>query len=232
MCVSTEIREKISLFSLVWIKLIGLLDNGNIRLLDSSTHNLRVMIIDDSGDRNQSLSTILNDIDCDVVACISTRDDMLSQIEQHQPEMVIFDIEMPDRDILENLRNAQSALPRPMVMFSQDDNGERIRHAVNAGVNAYVVDGIEVQRIRPIIDAAIATFDQFQLLQKQLDVTQRELNRNKQMDRAKRILMKQRSIGEDEAYRFMRKSAMDRKQKIEDIAQQITDAAELIGLAK
>ena len=199
-------------------------------MLDPVEDKLRVMLIDDSEQRNESLIKILSAIDCDLVACISTDNDILQQIEINQPDVVVFDIDIPNRDILENLRNVQGTTPKPMVMFSQDDNGESIRRAVQAGVSAYVVDGIQENRVRPILEAAIATFDQYQLLQKQLDITKRELTRQKLLDQAKRILMKQRQIDEQTAYQLLRKTAMDRKQKLEEVAKQINDAAELIGI--
>lgn len=188
------------------------------------------MLIDDSEQRNQSMGQILGTIGCTVVASICTEDDILHQVEQHQPDVVVFDIEMPNRDMLENLRQVQSTHPRPMVMFSQDDDGDSIRRSVQAGVSAYVVDGIQQTRVRPVLEAAIATFDHYQLLQTQLNITQKELTRQKNLDRAKRILMKQRSLDENSAYQFLRKSAMDQKKKIEHIAQQVIEAAELMGI--
>lgn len=187
------------------------------------------MVVDEADDRSQSLRDILNTVDCEVIACVSIEKDLLQQIEKYKPDVVIIDIERPDRDMLENLRSVQSSIPRPMVMFSQDDDGFTIRRAVQAGVSAYVVDGIQATRVRPILDAAIATFDQYQILQKQLDITRLQLDKQKIMERAKNILMQQRGINENQAYQLMRKTAMDQKRKIEEIARDINKAAELLG---
>ena len=195
----------------------------------TSNDKLKVMVIDETGDRSQSIAEILQSIDCEVIAIVSSDKDLLDQVEQHQPDIVIIDIELPDRDILENLRSLQSNTPRPMVMFSQDDNGHTIRRAVQAGVTAYVVDGVQATRVRPILDAAIATFDQYQLLHKQLEVTRSELDKRNKLERAKAILMKQRGIDETEAYQLIRKNAMDQKLKITELADRIIAAAELLG---
>lgn len=191
--------------------------------------NLKVMLIDDARERSRSIAQILESINCDVIAIVAPENDLLEQVEHYSPDIVIIDIDLPDRDILENLRNVQSSMPRPMVMFSQDDDGRTIRRAVQAGVSAYVVDGIQAARVRPVLDAAIATFDQYQLLQKQLEVTRFELEKQNKVERAKAILMKQRSIDDKEAYQIIRKTAMDQQRKVVDIAERIIDAAELIG---
>ncbi len=224
------IFRQTSSFNETLSKLSPLLEEGNVALSEATPEKLRVMLIDDSDERNQSLDNMLQAIGCVVVACISTQDDFLKQINVHHPDVVVIDIENPNRDILENLRIVQNSVPKPMVMFSQDDDGKSIRRAVQAGVSAYVVDGIHQHRVGPILEAAIATFDQYQLLQKQLDVTRQALTRQKLLDRAKRILMKQRNLDEDAAYHFLRKTAMDRKLKLEEVAKQVSDAAELMGI--
>ena len=187
------------------------------------------MLIDEASDRSKSMLEVLQSVDCDVIACVTPKNDLLELVEHHQPDVVIIDIDLPDRDMLENLRSVQSNIPRPMIMFSQNDDGHTIRRAVGAGVSAYVVDGVQSARVRPILDAAIATFDRYQLLQKQLDVTRLELDKRNRIERAKGILMKQRGIDEAEAYAFMRRTAMDQQRKVIDIAQRVIDAAELLG---
>jgi two-component system, response regulator / RNA-binding antiterminator len=187
------------------------------------------MLIDEAVERSHSIADLLESIDCEIVAMVSPENDLLAQVEMHQPDMVIIDIDLPDRDMLENLRSVQSCMPKPMLMFSKDEDGGTIRRAVRAGVSAYVVDGIKSARVKPIIEAAIATFDQYQLLQKQLDVTRSELDKRNKVERAKSILMKQRNIDDKEAYKLIRKTAMDQRHKVEEIAERIIDAAELLG---
>ena len=196
----------------------------------SAAEKLRVMLIDESSQRSDDLIDMLGAVDCEVIAKLSTEQDLLREVETLQPDMIIIDIELPDRDTLENLRNVQSVTPRPMVMFSQDDDGATIRRAVQSGVSAYVVDGIQPRRVRPVLDAAIATFEQHQKLSRQLTETRQQLLQRKSIERAKGILMKQRGISEAEAYRLLQKSAMDNKQKLIDVAEQIISAAELLAV--
>ena len=190
--------------------------------------NLKVMLIDEAPERSESIADLLKAAGCQVIACVSPGHHLLEQIEKVQPDLVIIDIELPDRDIMENLQSVQASTPRPMVMFSQDEQGYTIRRAIEAGVSAYVVDGIDAARVRPVIDAAIATFDRYQLLHKRLEVTQSELNKRDKVEAAKRIIMEQRGVDDAEAYRIIRRTAMDQRVKVIDIAERIIDAARLL----
>ena len=190
---------------------------------------LTVMLVDDSIERRQRTLSTLNSIGCDVIANLASDKLLIPEIEYYQPDIVIIDMDLPDRDTLENLRVIQSNTPKPMVMFSQDDNGKTIRRAVEAGVSAYVVDGINQNQVRPILDAAIASFDQFHQLKDKLKSTQTELANRKIIDKAKGLLMKQRKVDESTAYHLMRKSAMNQKKSLVEIAQQLISAAELFG---
>jgi two-component system, response regulator / RNA-binding antiterminator len=212
-----------------YLKLKAIFAHTEIPLTEIPTGKLKVMLIDEARERSESIAEILQSVDCEVVANVNPEHDLLEQVERYAPDIVIIDIDLPDRDMLENLRSVQSSTPRPMVMFSQDDDGYTIRRAVEAGVSAYVVDGVKASRVRPVLDAAIATFDRYQLLQKQLDVTRLELDKRNKIERAKGILMKQRGIDDKQAYEFMRKAAMDHRLKVIDVAQRIIDAAELLG---
>lgn len=187
------------------------------------------MLVDESQQRSAAVAGVLQSVDCEVVACLSPEQDLLAQVARYRPDVVIIDIDLPSRDTLESLRSVQAANPRPMVMFSLDDNGETIRRAVQAGVSAYVVDGLQAQRVRPILEAAIARFDQHRHLQAELDQARSELEGRKKIERAKGIVMMQRGIGEPAAYRLMRKAAMDQNRRLVDIADSIITAAELLG---
>jgi len=211
------------------LKLNPVIAHVDNHLTEIPSGKLKVMLIDEARDRSESIADILQSVDCEVIASITPQNDLLEQVERYQPDIVIIDIDLPDRDMLENLRSVQSNTPRPMVMFSQDDDGYTIRRAVEAGVSAYVVDGVQASRVRPVLDAAIATFDRYHLLQKQLDVTRLELDKRNKVERAKGILMKQRGIDDKQAYDFMRKAAMDHRLRIVDVAQRVIDAAELLG---
>lgn len=190
---------------------------------------LRVMLIDESRQRSAAVAEVLHSVECEVVACLSPEQDLLSEVARYRPDVVIIDIDLPSRDTLESLRSVQASDPRPMVMFSQDDNGDTIRRAVQAGVSAYVVDGVQAQRVRPILEVAIARFEQHRGLQAELDRTRSALEDRKKIERAKGIVMMQRGIGEPAAYGLMRKAAMDQNRRLVEIADSIIAAAQLLG---
>lgn len=191
---------------------------------------LKILLIDESEQRSQTMQEILSQINCEIIAILKPGFDLLARVIQYQPDVIMIDIELPDRDILENLKSIQSNAPKPMIMFSQDDDGQMIRRAVEVGVSAYVVDGIQEKRLRPILDAAIATFEQYQQLRHELDDTREELQQRKTIEKAKGLLMKHRKLSEADAYKLMRKTAMDQKKKIIDIAESLISSAELFAV--
>jgi response regulator NasT len=143
--------------------------------------------------------------------------------------VVLIDIDSPSRDTLENLRTVQAHQPRPMVMFTQDDANESIRRAIEAGVSAYIVDGIERRRVRPIVEAAMARFSQFQALEKELLETRGKLAERKLIERAKGIIMKQQGLSEDAAFQAMRRLAMRKNKRLAEIAESVISASELLA---
>lgn len=167
--------------------------------------------------------------DCEVVALASASDNLLDKVDRHQPDVVIIDMDAPNRDTLESLRHVQCCIPRPMVMFSQDDDTDSIRRAVQAGVSAYVVDGLQANRVRPILDAAIARFEQLRALETELDEARNKLAERKVIDRAKGLIMTQRGVTEEQAYQLMRRAAMDRNRRLIEVAESIVAAVEILG---
>lgn len=190
---------------------------------------LRIMLIDDQPDRGEALASQALCDECKIIALVAPSDDLLEQISRHRPDVVVIDMDAPSRDTLEYLRAVQSTLPRPMVMFSQDNDRETIRRAVAAGVSAYVVDGVQPNRVRAILDAAIARFEQYRELTRELDKTRTQLHERKLTDRAKGLIMAQRNLSEPEAYQLLRKAAMNRNLRIAEVAEQIIAAADLLG---
>jgi two-component system, response regulator / RNA-binding antiterminator len=141
----------------------------------------------------------------------------------------VIDTESPSRDVLGQLAVMSQHTPRPVIMFASDAAPETIREAVRAGVSAYVVDGMEPDRIRTIIDVAVAQFEDFQRLRGELAEATLRLSERKVVERAKGLLMKTHGIDEEVAYALLRKTAMDRKLKLSQVAQQLIDAADLLG---
>ncbi len=150
-------------------------------------------------------------------------------VRARSPDVVLVDIASPSRDMLEELTLASSPLERPVAMFVDRSDDELTRAAIEAGVSAYVVDGLRPSRLKPILDAAIVRFQMFQQMRTELDATRQALQDRKTIDRAKGLLMKARGIGEDEAYALLRKTAMDQGKRIPEVAEAIVTAAGLLG---
>lgn len=189
---------------------------------------LRVMIIDEKAERAASLEAALAEAGCDVVARLVTRADLQDKVNQAQPDVVIIDMECPDRDVLEDMSRITRHQPRPIVMFVDRSDSESIRAAVQAGVSAYVVGGVQAERVRPVLEVAIARFNEFQSLRRELEDARSSLVERKVIERAKGILMKHRGMAEDEAFRMLRKMAMDRKMRLAALAREIVAAADLL----
>lgn len=188
---------------------------------------LRVLLVDDSDERRASIESSLSEVGCDVVGFVSSHEDVLTRVQETNPDVVIIDLEAPGRDTLDSLQTVQSTAPRPIVMFTQDDNGATIARATRAGVSAYVVDGISRKRVRPILDAAIERFQQFRMLSEELARTRAQLEERKVIDKAKGILMQQRGVSEQEAYKALRSLAMSSNKRLFDVAESVVAAAKL-----
>ena len=190
---------------------------------------LKVMIVDEVEERAEVLQLALTRAGYEVIAYVPSTFDLHRQVSALQPDIVIIDTDSPDRDTLENLCVVSRDQPRPVVMFTHDGDGEKIRAATLAGVSAYVVDGMSGERIRPILDAAVARFEQFQALKREFDEIEEKLADRKVIERAKGILMKSRNLSEEEAYRALRKQAMESNSRLATVAQQVVAIAGLIS---
>ena len=184
---------------------------------------LKVMIVDQVVERAEVLEQALVRAGYEVIAYVPSTYDLHRQVRARQPDIVIIDMDSPDRDTLENICVVSRDEPRPVVMFAHDGNTEKIRAATLAGVSAYVVGGMSAERIRPIIDAAVARFDQFQALKRELDDIEEKLADRKVIERAKGILMKGRQLSEEEAFRALRKQAMQSNAKLATVARQVIE---------
>lgn len=190
---------------------------------------LRVMVVDDAAERAEVVQRALRSAGYEVIAHVTSTFDLHRQVSDLKPDVIIIDTESPDRDTLENLSLVKRDAPRPVVMFTNDGDNRKIREAVRAGVSAYVVDGLAADRVRPIIDVAVARFEQFQALRSELEETEGRLADRKLIERAKGILMKSAKLGEEEAYRALRKQAMERNLQLVEVARQVIAVSELLG---
>ena len=191
--------------------------------------SLRVVVMDDEVDRARMVTEALQAEGVEVLAVVGSGIDLIDRIERLAPDLLIVDIDSPDRDMLEGLRRVGQEQNRPVVMFAQDGRAETIKAAVEAGLAAYVVDGLTPDRVRPILDVAIARFAHFKELRGELDKAKTSLAERKLVEKAKGILMQRRGCNEEEAYKAMRKMAMDQKLRLVDIANKIIAAADLLG---
>jgi len=191
---------------------------------------LRVMLIADDSQKDVSL---LNDglkaAGYDVVVVSMSASALLDRVAALQPDVIIIDSDSPTRDTLEQLSFVNARQPRPIVLFTEDRDNVTIQAALKAGVSAYIVAGMQPDRLQPILDVAVARFEQDRALRAELRDTQDKLAERKLIERAKGLVMKQKNVDEDEAYRVMRKLAMDRNRKLLEIAQQIIDVSELMS---
>jgi response regulator NasT len=140
----------------------------------------------------------------------------------------LIDTDSPSRDTLENLAAMNKNMPRPVVVFTQEEAQSTMRDALKAGVSAYVVDGLDPKRIRTIVDVARARFEDTQALRRELDDISKKLSDRKLVDKAKGVLMKARGLDEDAAYHAMRKLAMERGQTLAKVARDVIDMARVL----
>ena len=190
---------------------------------------LRILLIDDLTGRSAILEQALSDAGHEIIARVSSTLDLPQQVQSLQPDVVIIDLDSPDRDTLENMAIVTRDNPRPIILFSAQDDSDTIQKAVRAGVSAYIVDGLSAKRVRPIIDVAIARFREFQAMRDELEQTRDKLSERKLVERAKGLLMKQRGFDEEEAYSALRKLAMERNQRLVQVAQNVIDIFEMLG---
>lgn len=190
---------------------------------------LRVMLVDDTQSDVSLLKDALTAAGYDVVAEERSPIRLLERVAAVQPDVIIIDTDSPSRDVLEQVVVVSQDQPRPIVMFTDDGATDTIHSAINAGVTAYIVAGMQPERLRPILEVAQARFAAEAALREELRDAQTRLAARKIIERAKGIVMKQKGLGEDDAYRFLRKVAMDRNQRLMDVAQHIVDVADLLG---
>lgn len=189
---------------------------------------LRIMLVDRLPERTNTVEQALSAAGHQVVARVMAGGDLAADVAAVSPDVIIVDIDSPDRDTLEHMRTISRERPRPVVMFTNDDNASTIRSAVRAGVSAYVVDGLHASRVLPVLEVAIARFEEFQAMREELEQTKSTLAERKLVEKAKGILMRQTRMDEEAAYKAMRKMAMDRNIKLVDLARTLIAAAELL----
>jgi response regulator NasT len=182
------------------------------------TNVLNILLIDDNKSRAQAVKEALRSSRYYVKHLLSSGASLLKQVDELKPDMIVIDIESPDRDILDSLHMLRNFNPKPIVMFSETQDSDFITQSVRSGVSAYVVGDTDPKRVRPILDAALARFEEFQGMKKALEESRSELAARKIIDQAKRLLMQKKQMNEADAFHAMRKMAMDSGQKLDEVA--------------
>ena len=190
--------------------------------------SFKIVIVDESPIRAAILKEGLRDAGFTSVEHIPEMHNLLARIYALDPDIMLIYLENPSRDTLEQMFQVSRAVRRPIAMFVDQSDAASIQQSVEAGVSAYIVDGLRKERIKPILDLCISRFNAFSKLQDELDRTKSALEDRKILDRAKGLLMKAKGLTEDEAYVLIRSTAMREKKKIGEIAQSIITAAELL----
>lgn len=189
---------------------------------------LKIVIVDENPVRAAILADGLREAGYTNVGRIEETTKLLARIYALDPDVILIDLENPSRDVLAQMFQVSRAVKRPVAMFVDQSDTAAIEAAVDAGVSAYIVDGLKKERIKSILDLCISRFNAFARLQDELETTRNALSERKVIDRAKGILMKAKNIGEEEAYALLRKTAMNENKKIAEVAQSVVTAADLL----
>ena len=207
--------------------------------MESAPATLRVMLIDDNDDRAVELTRLLCAAGCEVVAVDDTAEHLEESVARIRPDVVIIEQEAPRRDTLDSMQRLSDQNPYPIVMFVDESDPDAIRTAVRAGVAAYVVRGLSPDRVRPVLDVAIARFQEHRALldrqhdlERELDRAQHRLSERRDIDRAKGLLMDHYGLSEQAAYDSMRRISMDRNLSLGEVARSTVVALAGAGAAK
>jgi response regulator NasT len=190
---------------------------------------LRIAIVDESPARAAIIEEGLREGGLSDLTVLTERQGLAARLERLSPDVVLIDLENPSRDELEELFQVSRALSRPIAMFVDQSDEHEIEAAIDAGVSAYVVDGLKKERIKSILDLAVKRFNAFSRLRTELDEAKSALAERKTLDRAKALLMKRRGIDEPAAYAAIRKAAMDSGRRMVEVAEALITAESLLG---
>jgi response regulator NasT len=190
---------------------------------------MRIAVIDESATRASVIREGLAQLDDCEIFVLTERQGLVVRIQEIAPDVVLIDLGNPSRDMLEEYFTVSRALSRPIAMFVDESDEETIGASIDAGVSVYVVDGLAATRIRPVIDLAVRRFGAFARLQADLDEAKGKLAEHDNVDKAKRILMKNRNLSEPDAYAELRRKAMQSSRRIAEIAEAVVTEHDLLG---
>jgi response regulator NasT len=179
--------------------------------------SLKILLIDTDADRAEALQRKLSEAGFSDVSRVVSGDRLIEAVHRVQPDLIIIDMALPDRDTLEDIRNLSANVPRPIVMFSDKDDPAFVDEAIAAGVCSYNLSGIANQEVKPIVASAIALFRRYRHVETELAAAKALLDERRLLERAKAILMRDRKMTEPEAYRWLQRKAMNENRKLSQV---------------
>ena len=194
-----------------------------------AANSLSILIIDENVPRAHLIEAALNEAGHDEVSLVHSVDGVAAKISALDPDVIVIDLDNPNRDMLENLFQLTRSLQRPIAMFVDRSDQDSMESAIDAGVSAYVVDGLRPDRIKPILDMAVSRFNAYTRMMAELEKARGELAARKPIDKAKAILMKAKGLTENEAYSLLRKTAMNQNRTIAQVSESIILASDVMG---
>ena len=190
---------------------------------------LKIAVVDESAARAAMIAEGLREAGFSDIDLLLERNGLVARLAALEPDVVLINLENPGRDVLEESFAISRALARPIAMFVDQSDERSIAEAVDAGISAYVVDGLRKERIKPVLELAVRRFNAFSRLQQELRDAKSALAERKTVDKAKALLMKRRGIDEPAAYALLRKQAMDSGRRVADVADALLTAEALLG---
>jgi response regulator NasT len=193
-----------------------------------SEPSLRILLVDQNAERAAILENGLREAGVHDITVLRDMQSLLKRIVDLDPDVIFIDLENPNRDVLEQMFQVSRSVRRPIAMFVDQADTDTIRAAVDAGVGAYVVDGLRKERVKSILDTAVSRFHAFNRLRDELERANQQLEERKLVERAKGILMKERRLSESEAYALLRSAAMNENRRIVDVARSLVSSVRLL----
>lgn len=190
---------------------------------------MKIAIIDESAARAAVIEEGLREAGLADIVVLVERHGVVAELERLSPDVILINLENPSRDMLEESFALSRALARPIAMFVDQSDEASIAEAVDAGISAYVVDGLRKDRIKPVLELAVRRFNAFARLQSELHEARSALAERKTVDKAKLLLMKRRGVDEPTAYALLRKQAMDSGRRLAEVAEALITADSLLG---
>ena len=192
------------------------------------TRILSVLLVDDDTDRAEIVETGLGAAGHRLLARLDSTHDLPKRVAEFDPDVVVVSLDSASRDVIADMRRSTESHPRPIALFVDQSDPATIAQAMEAGVSAYVVKGLAQDRVQSVVEVAIAHFNRYRSMHDELDRARLDLHERKAIDRAKGLLMEQKGLNEEAAFRLLRRLAMDQNKRIGEIAKDLVTYTKLL----